>query len=146
MLSDGDGNVRAHWNGADATFNGALATTGAITSSGTTGVGYATGAGGAVTQTTSRTNPTPSINRPTGSITLFSAAGTTAYTSFTVNNNTVAATDAIILSQQSGTDKYELNVTKITASTSFEITFRTTGGTTTETPVFNFAVIKGVAA
>ena len=123
-----------------------LAVTGAITSSGTAGIGYATGAGAAVTQTVGRTNPTPSINRPTGSITLFSAAGTTAYTSFTVNNNTVAATDSIILSQQSGTDKYELNVTKITASTSFEITFRTTGGTTTETPVFNFAVIKGVAA
>jgi hypothetical protein len=146
VLSDGDGNPRAYWNGADATFNGALTTTGAITSSGTAGVGYATGAGGAVTQTVSRTNPTPSINRPTGSITLVSAAGTTAYTSFTVNNNTVAATDAIILNQQSGTDKYELMVTKITASTSFEITFRTTGGTTTETPVFNFAVIKGVAA
>ena len=123
-----------------------LAVTGAVTSSGTAGVGYATGAGGAVTQTVGRTNPTPSINKPTGSITLFSAAGTTAYTSFTVNNNTVAATDAIILSQQSGTDRYELNVTKITAATSFEITFRTTGGTTTETPVFNFAVIKGVAA
>ena len=146
VLSDGDGNPRAYWNSADATFNGALTTTGAITSSGTAGIGYATGAGAAVTQTVSRTNPTPSINRPTGSITLFSAAGTTAYTSFTVNNNTVAATDSIILSQQSGTDKYELNITKITASTSFEITFRTTGGTTTETPVFNFAVIKGVAA
>ena len=123
-----------------------LAVTGAVTSSGTAGVGYATGAGGAVTQTVGRTNPTPSINKPTGSITLVSAAGTTAYTSFTVNNNTVAATDSIILNQQSGTDKYELNVTKITAATSFEITFRTTGGTTVETPVFNFAVIKGVAA
>jgi len=122
-----------------------LAVTGAVTSSGTAGVGYATGAGGAVTQTVGRTNPTPSINKPTGSITLFSAAGTTAYTSFTVNNNTVAATDSIILSQQSGTDRYELNVTKITAAASFEITFRTTGGTTTETPIFNFAVIKGVA-
>ena len=123
-----------------------LAVTGAVTSSGTAGVGYATGAGGAVAQTGLRSDPTPPINKPTGSITLVSAAGTTAYTSFTVNNNTVAATDAIILSQKSGTDKYELMVTKITASTSFEITFRTTGGTTTETPVFNFAVIKGVAA
>jgi hypothetical protein len=32
------------------------------------------------------------------------------------------------------------------AAGSFNITFRTTGGTTTETPVFNFAVIKAVAA
>lgn len=29
---------------------------------------------------------------------------------------------------------------------SFRITFWTTGGTTTEQPVFNFAVIKAVAA
>jgi hypothetical protein len=105
--------------------------------------GYTTGAGAAVTQTGGRSNPTPPINRPTGSITLDSAAGTTAYTSFTVNNNIVAATDVIILNQKSGTDKYELMVTKITAATSFEITFRTTGGTTTEQPVFSFAIISG---
>jgi hypothetical protein len=105
--------------------------------------GYTTGAGAAVTQTGGRSNPTPPINRPTGSITLDSAAGTTAYTSFTVNNNIVAATDVIILNQKSGTDKYELMITKITGGVSFEITFRTTGGTTTEQPVFSFAIISG---
>jgi len=31
VLSDGDGNPRAYWNAADATFGGALTTTGAIT-------------------------------------------------------------------------------------------------------------------
>jgi hypothetical protein len=33
-------------------------------------------------------------------------------------------------------------VTKTTLG-SFDITFRTTGGTTTEQPIFNFTVIKG---
>ena len=121
-----------------------LTASGTIVSTGTAGVGYATGAGGTVTQATSRTTSV-TLNKTTGSITLFSAAGTTAATTFTVTNSTVAATDVIILNQKSGTDLYDLMVTAVAAG-SFNITFRTTGGSTTETPVFNFAVIKGVAA
>ena len=121
-----------------------LAVTGAVTSSGTAGVGYATGAGGAVTQLTSRTTGV-TLNKTTGAITLFSAAGTTTAATFTVTNSTVAATDVIILNQKSGTDLYDLMVTAVAAG-SFNLTVRTTGGTTTETPVFNFAVIKAVAA
>jgi len=121
-----------------------LTATGVIASTGTAGVGYATGAGGAVTQITSRTTGV-TLSKTTGAITLFSAAGTTVAATFTVTNTTVAATDVIILNQKSGTDLYDLMVTAVAAG-SFNITFRTTGGTTTETPVFNFAVIKGVAA
>jgi len=121
-----------------------LTATGVIASTGTAGVGYATGAGGAVTQATSRTTGV-TLNKTTGAITLFSAAGTTTAATFTVTNSTVAATDVVILNQKSGTDLYDLMVTAVAAG-SFNITFRTTGGTTTETPVFNFAVIKGVAA
>ena len=121
-----------------------LAATGAVTSSGTAGVGYATGAGGAVTQITSRTTGV-TLNKTTGAITMFSAAGTTTAATFVVTNSTVAATDVIILNQKLGTDLYDLMVTAVAAG-SFNLTFRTTGGTTTETPVFNFAVIKAVAA
>jgi hypothetical protein len=121
-----------------------LTASGAVVSTGTAGVGYATGAGGAVTQGTNRTTGV-TLNKTTGAITLFSAAGSATAASFTVTNSTVAATDVIILNQQSGTDLYDLAVTAVAAG-SFRITFRTTGGTTTETPVFNFAVIKGVAA
>jgi hypothetical protein len=39
VLSDGDGNPRAYWNGANATFNGALALTGTL-SGGTSGTAY----------------------------------------------------------------------------------------------------------
>jgi hypothetical protein len=121
-----------------------LTATGTIVSTGTAGVGYATGAGGTVTQATSRTTGV-TLNKTTGAITLFSTAGTTVAATFTVTNSTVAATDVIILNQKSGTDLYDLMVTAV-AGGSFNITFRTTGGTTTETPVFNFAVIKAVAA
>ena len=121
-----------------------LTATGVIASTGTAGVGYATGAGGTVTQGTSRTTGV-TLNKTTGAITLFSAAGSATAATFTVTNSTVAATDVIIVNQKSGTDLYDLMVTAVTAG-SFNITFRTTGGTTTETPVFNFAVIKAVSA
>ena len=121
-----------------------LTATGTIVSTGTAGVGYATGAGGAVTQITSRTTGV-TLDKTAGAITLFSAAGTTTAATFTVTNSTVAATDVIILNQKSGTDLYDLMVTAVAAG-SFNLTFRTTGGTTTEIPVFNFAVIKAVAA
>jgi hypothetical protein len=121
-----------------------LTATGTIVSTGTAGVGYATGSGGAVTQGTNRTTGV-TLNKTTGSITLFSAAGSATAATFTVTNSTVAATDVIILNQKSGTDLYDLMVTAVAAG-SFNITFRTTGGATTETPVFNFAVIKGVVA
>ena len=124
---------------------GNLISTGRITSANATaGIGYATGAGGTVTQGTSRTTGV-TINKLAGAITLFSAAGTSAYTTFTVTNSTVAATDVIIVNQKSGTDKYETFVTAVAAG-SFAITFSDTSGTTTEQPVFNFAVIKAVAA
>lgn len=57
----------------------------------------------------------------------------------------VAVDDVIHVSQKSGTDKYIILVTKVQAG-SFDITFATTGGTTTEQPVFSFAVVKAVNA
>jgi Collagen triple helix repeat (20 copies) len=43
VLSDGDGNPRAYWNGANATFNGGLAVTGTLSS--TLGANFATTSG-----------------------------------------------------------------------------------------------------
>lgn len=110
----------------------------------TGGIGYGTGSGGAVTQTTSRTQGV-TLNKTNGAITLVSAAGTTAWQSFTVTNSTVTATDVVQVCQKSGTDLYMIHVTNVAAG-SFRITFATTGGTTTEQPVFNFAVIKAVTS
>jgi len=108
------------------------------------GLGYGTGSGGAVTQATSRTTGV-TLDKTNGAITLVSAAGSATWQSFTVTNSTVAATDTVIVNQKSGTDLYMIHVTAVAAG-SFRISFATTGGTTTEQPVFNFAVIKAVAA
>jgi hypothetical protein len=121
-----------------------LTATGAIVSTGTAGVGYATGAGGTVTQATSRTTGV-TLNKRCGAITMFSAAGSATAASFTVTNSTVGANDVIILNQASGTNLYALAVTAVAAG-SFNITFLTTGGVATDAPVINFAVIDGVAA
>lgn len=122
VLSDGDGNPRWY-----------------VDANGSTG--YAPSTGGSVTQTTSRTTAV-TLNTPTGLITLVSAAGTTAWQSFTVNNSSVSFYDTIHVVQRTGTDLYQIFVTAVTAG-SFRITFATTGGTTTEQPSFTFAVIKG---
>lgn len=108
------------------------------------GAGYIVGQGDAVTQGTSRTTGV-TLNAPTGEITLVSAAGSATAASFTVTNSEVDATDTVIVSQKSGADKYQVLVTAVAAG-SFEITFFTTGGTTTEQPVFNFTVVKGAAS
>ena len=107
-------------------------------------LGYGTGSGGAVTQVTGRTTGV-TLNKSNGAITLVSAAGTASWQSFTVTNSTVAATDVVRVVQASGTDLYQIHVTAVAAG-SFRITFATTGGTTTEQPVFNFAVLKAVTA
>lgn len=108
------------------------------------GVGYggANGAGGAVTQLTSRTTGV-TLSTYSGAITLFTAAGSATAASFTVTNTKVEATDTIVVSVKSSTTNlYEVFVTAVAAG-SFQITFFTTGGTTSDAPVFNFAVIKG---
>ncbi len=137
--------LRATGGTAAATFPGAVVATSLTSATSTgSGIGYATGAGGAVTQASSRTT-TVVLSKLAGAITLFSAAGSATPATFTVTNTTVAATDTIVVSQKSGTDAYSATVSAVAAG-SFKLTIADTTGTTTEAPVFNFAVLKSVAS
>jgi len=139
--------ARTSLGAAASGANGDITSFTALTSalvSGSGGLGYSTGSGGTVAQATSRTTGV-TINKTNGAITLFSVAGSAAWQSFTVTNSTVAATDNVRVCQQSGTDLYQIHVTNVAAG-SFRVSFATTGGTTVEAPVFNFAVVKAVAA
>ena len=108
-------------------------------------VGYGTGAGATVTQASSRTTGVP-CDGQCGQITLVSAAGSTSVQSFTVTCAAVlATTDVIVLCQVSGTDKMDMTVTAVAVG-SFQISFRTMSGTTTEQPVISYMIFKGVAA
>lgn len=129
---------------------------GGITSSSPTGqgVGYATGAGGTVTQITNRSTGV-TINTLCGKIqtdTTSLAAGASA--EFTVTNSTVAIGDVVVVSQRSGSSTVDgvagtLIVEVVTvAAGSFIISLNNNSSTTAETGavVINFAVIKAVTA
>jgi len=124
-----------------------------IRSNGSTGdgIGYATGAGGAVTQLTSRATGV-TLNKLTGQITTNTASlAAEASARFTVTNSTVAIGDCIIVSQQSGaiglmTDVWVDSI----ADGSFVIVVANNnvaaGTAETGAIIINFAVIKAVAA
>jgi hypothetical protein len=123
-----------------------LAATGAVTSSSpTAGLGYATGAGSTATQLTSRTTGV-TLSRPCGSITLLGATTTAGQTTaFTVTNTCVAATDVVVVSQQTGSGVYFCSAKS--AAGSFVVSVYTPAAVaTSEAPVLNFVVIKAVAA
>ncbi len=125
--------------GTSMTVTGALRT-----SSATLPIGYNTGAGFAVAQASSRTTGVTS-DTPCGAITLVSAAGSGTAFSFTVTCAACSALDTVLVSQKSGTDLYDVRVTAVGAG-SFRLTITDLSGTTTETPVFNYAIIKAVAS
>ena len=137
--------------GATTPSTGAFTTVTASTSvlsSGAGGVGYSTGAGIAVTQLTSRTTAAPTTgNKMSGAITLFSAAGVTAtWTTFTVPNTAIAATDTVAVTIRGGTNTYIALASQIVAGTSFLISFVSLAGVAVDAPIINFTIIRGVAA
>lgn len=129
----------------NANFTDLYSGAGGRSTSPTQGIGYATGAGGAVTQITSRTTGV-TLNKVTGAITLVSAAGSATPFSFTLTNSTIGANDCVVVCQKSGTDLYSVQEATNVAAGSCKITLATSGGTTTEQPVFQFVVIKGAAS
>lgn len=143
--------VFARLNGATRTIatleSGATFTNAIRTSSTTAGIGYNTGAGGTVTQATSKTTGV-SLSRSCGTITLNAAslaAGTSV--SFTFTNTAIAATDLVVMVHDSaGTlGAYSINVTP--AAGSATVTVRNnTAGALAEAIVLRFAVIKAVTA
>jgi hypothetical protein len=140
-------NAKASLTGAS--FTGSITSTGAIVSSGANGVGYTTGAGGTVTQATSKST-TVALNKTTGTIVTHNAAlAAGAVVEFAVDNTSVAATDSIILNLASGAavrTNYRYWISTV-ANNRFRITIENrSAGALSEALTLNFAVIKGVAA
>lgn len=124
-----------------------LTTTGILASTGTAGIGYATGAGGTVTQGTDKST-TVVLNKVSGAITTNNASlAASASVSFTLTNSTIAATDVVLTSVKSGAST-GLYTTKVTATGagSCQITISNIGSTASEAVVINFIVFKAVAA
>jgi hypothetical protein len=118
----------------------------AVTSA--TSIGYATGAGGTVTQLTSKATAV-TLNTVTGQITTSNATlAAGAEVTFTVNNSTVEATDTVIVNLASGgTDNTYIVGVHAVAAGSFDIIIGNMSTTNrSQALVLNFAIIKGVSA
>jgi hypothetical protein len=109
------------------------------------GLGYGTGAGGTVTQATSRATSV-TINKPTGAITMFTAVGSPTINSFFVSNSLVAAKDNIVLNTQISGASNNYVVSAIVQVGGFYVLYQTTGGVASDTPIINFSIIKGATS
>ena len=124
-----------------------LSTTGNQVISSTGKHGYATGAGGTVTQATSKATGV-TLSKSTGQITLNAAALASDTTvSFTLTNTVIEAGDILIMNHISaGTaGSYLLNAQSAAGSASINVR-NITAGSLSEAIVIAFAVIKAVTA
>lgn len=125
-----------------------LAVTGALTSSGG-GVGYKTGAGGTVTQLTSRTTGV-TLNKLSGTITLFTATlAADTDVSFVLSNTFIAAGDVLVIDVTSGAaikGGYVVNAACVGTAATITVHNVTPTITASEAPVLTFVLIKGVTA
>ena len=130
------------------TFTTVLGSSSLKSSGATAGIGYATGAGGVVTQSSTKATGV-TLNKASGQITMNNAAlAAAAEVAFTLTNSAIAATDVVVVSVATGgtSASYGLSVTAVAAG-SCEITVSNwSAGSLSEALVLNFAVIKGVGA
>lgn len=111
-------------------------------------LGYATGAGGAVTQLTSKATGV-TLNKLSGQITTFNdALAATTSVSFVVTNSLIEAGDVVMLNMVSGgtVGAYEISVDALAAGSFTVNLYNRTGGSLSEALVLNFVAIKGVSA
>ena len=114
----------------------------------TTGLGFYTGAGGTVTQATSKATPF-TLDKMCGQITTAADSLTHATVVSAVwTNNKIAATDVVIINHKSGgtIGAYVFNVSCGAGTATLYITNNQTSGTLSEALVLSFVVIKGVTA
>jgi hypothetical protein len=132
------------------TLTGAVTASSSVTSiNATAGVGYGTGAGGTVTQATSKATGV-TLNKVCGTITM--DAATLAHqtpVAFTLTNSAIAATDVVAVCVKSGgtAGAYLVSAGAVAAgSCSITLFNCQTSGSLSEAVVLSFAVIKAVAA
>jgi hypothetical protein len=136
---------------AGSTFQGAITGTSSFTGqsvSATSSIGYATGAGGAVTQLVNKAEPVE-LNKICGAITTTNAQLNAATSvTFAVTNTICAPGDVVVACVKSGgtAGAYQVDASE-PSGTGFKITVRNiTAGNLSEALVINFIIIKAVAA
>lgn len=113
----------------------------------TSGVGYGTGAGGTVTQATSKSTGV-TLSKVCGQITMNAAALAAAtIVSFVATNTAIAATDVLVLNHVSGgtPGAYTLNAQCAAGSATINVR-NNTAGSLSEAIVISYALVKAVTA
>jgi hypothetical protein len=108
-------------------------------------IGYAATAQGAVTQATSKSTGV-TLNKSAGKITMNGAAlGAGATALFTLTNSMISANDVMIVNVGSGgtSGAYWPYVANLSAGSAVIGLYNNTGGSLSEAPVINFAIIHG---
>ena len=110
------------------------------------GIGYGTGAGGTVTQITSKSTGV-TLNKIAGQITTHNAALAVGSVTFTMTNSTIGLNDVVVVAIQSPTGgKYTARVTGTTAGSCDIALTNLTAGSLSESVIINFCVIRAVAS
>ena len=115
----------------------------------TSGIGYGTGAGGVVTQATSKATGV-TLNASSGQITMAnSALNTATAVGFVLTNSAIETTDTVVVNIDSGattSTAYMVGVTAVGAGSCTISVLNLAGPILSDTLVLNFAVIKGSAS
>lgn len=126
---------------------GTNSTVGALRSPSPLGLGYATGAGGTVTQATNKATGV-TLNTACGEITMNAAALAASTTvSFTLTNSSIAAGDVLVLNHASGgtAGSYLLNAQCGAGSASINVR-NITAGSLSQAIVIRFVLVKAVTS
>lgn len=148
-LSVGDYNASGpfdlDYDGTDFILLNPDLTNGFLAKTSNVGIGYGVGAGGSVTQATSKST-TVTLNKICGQITMNNAAlAANTSVSFTVNNSLSSNKDTISASIVSGFASFgSYTIDVVPGTGSFVAILRNiTSGSLSEGVIFNFAIIKG---
>jgi len=116
-------------------------------SSYTNAFGYTTGAGGTVTQASSKSTGV-TLNKPTGEITLNNASLAAATTvNFTLTNSAIANTDLLVLNQTSTANAGGYHFNAICNTGNAQISVRNiTAASASDAVVLRYALIKGATS
>ena len=118
----------------------------ALVTNSTGGLGYGTGAGGTVTQLTSKSTAVV-LNKPVGTITTHNATMTSgAAVSFSVTNTLVSSTDTIVLSTSTTSYAYTINCVGVANGFFIIRILNNSTSSLSENIAINFTIIKGVNA
>lgn len=112
-------------------------------------IGYGTGAGGTVTQATSK-GTAVTLNKPSGQIVMNGASlPANNAVAFALLSNSIAASDVVyvcIKGGQSSNVNYTVNIASVSAGQCAILLRNMTGAALSEAVILNFAVIKGAIA